>query len=217
VRYFHNEPILHPGAARSSFAGAGGSIVYCLARRHDFIPGESALLQLLGRYRPHLRMTLDRIARLPGGGLSRRAVCLLQSRNLSRSARDDAMADFCIRMINTLRFSSCAAPHIPTSKPHEETLIVELLGDRLTITEGRANGGLGSRIYAQRSVDLPGATIFTILPELPPEVRDGSFFSALGTVAILAARCGGPRRLRAVGTDKNSGQCHGWIFDATEA
>jgi hypothetical protein len=216
VRYFHNEPILHPGAARSSFAGAGGSTVYCLAR-YACIPGESAFLRWLARHRAYLRMTLDWIARLPGDGLSRRAAYLHQSLKLSRSARDDVMADFCIRMNNTLRFSSCAAPHIPTSKPHEETLIVELRGDRLTITEGRANGGLGSRIYAQRSVDLPGASIFTILPELPSQVRDGSFFSALGTVAILAARCGGPRRLHAVGTDKNSGQCHGWIFDATEA
>jgi len=212
VRYFHNEQILHPGAARSSFTGVGGSIVYRLARRRAFIPGKSAFRQ----YRPHLRMTPNRIAKLPGDGLSRRAAYLHQSLNLSRSARDDAMADFSIRMNNTLRFSSCAAPHIPTSKAHEETLIVELCGDRLTITERRADGGSGSRIYAQRSVDLPGASIFTILPELPSHVRDGSFFPALGTVAILAARCGEPRRLRAVGTDKNSGQCHGWIFDATE-
>jgi hypothetical protein len=161
-------------------------------------------------------MILGRIAKLPGDGQSRRAAHLHQSLNLSRSARGDAMADFSIRMINTLRFSNCAAPHIPTSKPHQETLIVELRGDRLTIAERRADGGPGSRIYAQRSIDLPEVSIFTILPELPSQVRDGSFFSALGTVAMLAARCGGPRRLRAVGTDKNSGQCHGWIFDATE-
>jgi hypothetical protein len=127
------------------------------------------------------------------------------------------MADFSIRMNNTLRFSSCEAPHIPTSKPHEETLMVELRGDRLTITERRADGGLGSRIYAQRMIDLPEACIFTILPELPSHVRDGAFFSALGTVAILAGGDAGQRRLRAVGTDRNSGHCHGWIFDATEA
>jgi hypothetical protein len=80
----------------------------------------------------------------------------------------------------------------------------------------RADGGLGSRIYAQRIIDLPEASIFTILPELPSHVRDGSFFPALGTVAILAACGGEQRRLRAVGTDKNSGRCHGWIFDAIE-
>jgi hypothetical protein len=161
-------------------------------------------------------MTPDRIAKLSGDGLSRRAATSHQSLNLSRPARDDAMADFSIRMNNTLRFSSCTAPHIPTSKPHQETLVVELRGDYLTITEGRADGGSGSRIYAQRSFDLPEASIFTILPELPSHIRDGSFFSAVGTVAILTARCGKPRKLRAVGTDKNSGQCHGWIFDATE-
>jgi hypothetical protein len=126
------------------------------------------------------------------------------------------MADFSIRMKNRLQFSNCEAPHIPTSKSHRETLIVELSGDLLTITERRADGRLGSRIYAQRAIDLPEAFIFTILPELPSHVRDGSFFSALGTVAILAARPGELRRLRAVGTDRNSGQCHGWIFNAIE-
>jgi hypothetical protein len=191
--------------------------VYCRARRHAFIPDESAFLQSRVRRRPHLRIAPGRIAKLPGDGLSRRAADLHQSLNSSRSARDDVMADFSICMTNTLRFSNCAAPHIPTSKPHKETLIVELRGDHLTITERRADGSSGSRIYAQRSVDLPEASIFMILPELPSHIRDGSFFPALGTVAILAARCGGPRRLRAVGTDKNSGQCHGWIFDATEA
>jgi hypothetical protein len=126
------------------------------------------------------------------------------------------MADFSIRMNNRLQFSSCEAPHIPTSKPHQETLVVELRGDLLTITERRADGGFGSRIYAQRAIDLPEASIFTILPELPSHVRDGSFFSALGAVALLRTRSGEQRRLRAVGTDKNSGQCHGWIFDALE-
>jgi len=126
------------------------------------------------------------------------------------------MADFSIRMNNRLQFSTCEAPHIPTSKPHEEILVVELRGDLLTITECRVDGGLGSRIYARRTIDLPEVSVFTILPELPSHVRDGSFFSALGTVVILAALRGEQRRLRAVGTDKNSGQCHGWIFDAIE-
>ena len=74
------------------------------------------------------------------------------------------MADFTIRMKNRLQFSSCEAPRIPTSKPHEETLVVELRGDLLTITERRADGGFGSRIYAQRAIDLPDASIFAILP-----------------------------------------------------
>jgi hypothetical protein len=59
-----------------------------------------------------------------------------------------------------------------------------------------------ARIYTQRAIDLPGASIFTILPELPSHVRDGSFFPDLGTVAILAAGSGEQRRLRAVGRQK---------------
>lgn len=124
------------------------------------------------------------------------------------------MADFSIRMTNRLRFSSCEAPHRPTTKAHEERLAVELRGDLLTITELK-NCALGKRIYAQRTLNLPQATTFVILPELPSRVRDGSFFSALGTVAVFGAD-EGIRRLRAVGIDFNSGNCRGWIFDAVE-
>lgn len=125
------------------------------------------------------------------------------------------MADFSIRMANRLRFSSCEAPHRPTTKVHEERLAVELSGDLLTITELK-NCALGKRIYAQRTLNLPGATTFVILPELPSRIRDGSFFSALGTVAVLDAEDGTGRRLHAVGMDLNSGHCRGWIFDAEE-
>jgi hypothetical protein len=129
---------------------------------------------------------------------------------------DDMMADFSIRMRNRLQFSSCDTPHKPTTKVHEEVLAVELRGDLLTITAVRADNDVGSRIYAQRTLDLPGALTFSILPMLPSNVRDASFFSAQGTVALLAVDGGAPRRLRAVGTDTNSGRCHGWIFDAVE-
>lgn len=61
-----------------------------------------------------------------------------------------------------------------------------------------------------------GVSARMILPELPSHVRDGAFFPALGTVAILQLPPGQQRQLRAVGTDNNSGQCHGWIFDAIE-
>jgi hypothetical protein len=126
------------------------------------------------------------------------------------------MADFSIRMNNSLRFSTCDAPHVPTSKTHEESILVELRGDLLTITALGADGSPGSRVYAQRTIDLPETSIFMILPELPSQVRDGAFFPALGTVVIPEPRAGKQRRLRAVGTDNNSGQCHGWIFDAIE-
>lgn len=127
------------------------------------------------------------------------------------------MADFSIRMNNKLQFSSCDAPHQPITKVREEILAVELRGDLLTITAVRKGCDLGSRIYAQRTLDLPGVSTFAILPELPSRVRDGSFFPALGTVAIFVADGGAQRRLRAVGTDTNTGRCHGWVFDAVES
>lgn len=126
------------------------------------------------------------------------------------------MADFSIRMTNKLQFSTCDAPHVPTSKTHEESILVELRGDLLTITALGADGSPGSRVYAQRTIDLPETSIFMILPELPSQIRDGAFFPALGTVVILQPRPGKQSRLRAVGKDNNSGQCHGWIFDAIE-
>ena len=208
MRYFQDEIFRRQGVARAQFIGVSG-IGFPLARVDA--------LSFPARHGPPSRMGLDRIAKqLPTNRPSLKAANPDQSLNPNRATRDDVMADFSIRMKNRLQFSSCEAPHIPTSKPHEETLVVELRGNLLTITERRADGGFGSRIYAQRAIDLPEASIFTILPELPSRVRDGSFFSALGTVAILTTRSGEQRRLRAVGTDKNSGLCHGWIFDALE-
>ncbi len=126
------------------------------------------------------------------------------------------MPDFSVRMKNRLRFSSCEAPHKPTTRIYEEPLTVELRGDLLTITQVGKDCGLGMRIYAQRTLDLPGASLFVILPQLPSRIRDGSFFPALGTVAVFDAQHGTWRRLRAVGTDTNSGHCRGWIFEAVE-
>jgi hypothetical protein len=134
----------------------------------------------------------------------------------SRSRQDHTMADFSIRMTNKLQFSSCDAPHQPTSEAYEERLAVELRGDLLTITELGKQCVARNRIYAQRTLDLPGTSTFVVLPELPSRVRDGSFFPALGTVAVFDAEDGTKRRLRAVGIDFNSGHCRGWIFDAVE-
>jgi hypothetical protein len=202
--------------ARAEFTGDLGGIEPSLADLDAFTSGGSASSRLPARGRPQLHTGSQRIAK-PAHRASPKAAKPDQSFNLSRSARDDGMADFSIRMKNRLQFSHCDAPHIPTSKPYEEILLVDLRGDLLTITERRADGGLGSRIYAQLAIDLPETSIFTILPELPSYVKDGSFFPALGSVAILAARPGEQLRLRAVGTDTNSGQCHGWIFDAIAA
>jgi hypothetical protein len=132
------------------------------------------------------------------------------------SSQDETMPDFSMRMKNRFQFSSCEAPHTPTTGPHEERLAVELCGDLLTITELDKDCGLGNRIYAQRTLDLPGASTFAVLPQLPSRIRDGSFFPALGTVAVFHAADGAKRRLRAVGTHTNNGYCRGWIFDAEE-
>jgi hypothetical protein len=133
-----------------------------------------------------------------------------------RSSQGEGMSDFAVRMKNRLQFSSCEAPCRPTTKIHEQMLDVQLRGDLLTIREVRNDASPGSRIHARRTVDLPNTTIFMILPELPSRVRDGSFFPALGTVAVFHKENGTNRRLRAVGTDTNSGHCRGWIFDAVE-
>lgn len=126
------------------------------------------------------------------------------------------MQDFSIRMTNRLQFSSCDTPWRPMTNPRIETLAVELRDDLLTLTELRDDGTLGNRIYAQRTIDLGSATTFVILPQLPPRVRDGSFFPALGTIVLFETVDGEKRRLRAVGTDTNSRRCRGWIFDARE-
>lgn len=216
VRYFQGEILRRHGMARAEVIRDLGVIEPSLAYADVFTPGRSVSSRWPTRYGPQLLMGLQRIAQ-PAYRPAPKAPDPDQSLHPSRSPRDDGMADFSIRMQNRLQFSHCEAPHIPTSKPYEEILLVDLRGDLLTITERRADGGLGSRIYAQRAIDLPETSIFTILPELPSYVKDGSFFPALGTVAILAAHPGEQLRLRAVGTDTNSGQCHGWIFDAIAA
>lgn len=125
------------------------------------------------------------------------------------------MREFSVRMKNRMQFSTCEAPHRPVlaNKDAIEILTVSLVKDLLTISEVHQDG---SRIYARRTIDLPAATIFMILPQLPSATTDGAFFPALGTAVIFARASGEKLRLRAVGTDTNSGHCHGWIFDAVE-
>lgn len=102
-------------------------------------------------------------------------------------SRGNGMVDFSIRMKNKLRFSTCDAPHVPTSKTHEEIILVELRGDLLMITALGADGSPGSRVYAQRTIDLPETSLFMILPELPSHVRDGAFPSARHRRNLAAA------------------------------
>jgi len=129
---------------------------------------------------------------------------------------DGLMRDFSVTMINHLRFSSCEAPWQAITRPRKELLAVAYRDDHLTLTELKADGSPGSRIYAQRSVVMPDAMTFLILSRLPSRIRDSAFFPASGTAIVHAPADGSPRRLSAVGTDVNSGRCHGWMFDAVE-
>jgi hypothetical protein len=149
---FQNEVFWRQGIARVEFSGDLGGVAF-----HPHVDASSPCSALSGlpvRHGPHQRTVLDQAAK-PGRRPPLETASPDQSLNVSLSAGDDGMADFTIRVKNTLQFSNCEAPHIPTSRPYEEVLIVALRGYLLTITEHRADGGLGSRIYAQRAIDLP--------------------------------------------------------------
>jgi hypothetical protein len=215
VQSFQGNPILCDGACRSQ--AIDGIDVRPSAAPADTSAGrEPPSGASLARCWPYLRVHLPQPIPTPVNGPPQRSPDRDQQPHLYRADRDDVMADFSIRMNNRLQFSSCDAPHQPTTKVHEETLAVELRGDLLTITAVRKGCELGSRIYAQRTLDIPGISKFVILSELPSHIQDGSFFPAYGSVTISPADGGARRRLRAVGTDTNTGRCHGWIFDAVE-
>jgi len=125
------------------------------------------------------------------------------------------MSDFLTRMSNQFRFSRCDCPHLPITEIREEVVTVESRQNVLTITAPETS--LGSpRIYGRLTVELPGSSIFMILPRLPANVIDNSFFPAMGSILIFEPDETGLRRMRATGMDSNSGQCRGWIFDAVE-
>lgn len=132
------------------------------------------------------------------------------------SSAEGLMRDFSVTMLNRLRFSTCESPWRPITRARQELLAVAYRNDVLTLTELKADGSLGRRIYAQRSVILPGAMTFVMLRQLPSRLRDNTFFPASGTAVVFAPAEGSPRRLSAVGTDLNSGLCRGWLFDAVE-
>src|SRR5882672_5788062 len=119
------------------------------------------------------------------------------------------MLDFSVRMRNRVQFSDCQAPWRPITGSREDTLAVTLCGDLLTLTAVRPDGILGSRIYAQRTIELTAATAFMILPQLPSRIRDELHFPAQGTVVLFGPDPGEKRRLRAVGLDTNSRRCRG--------
>ncbi len=126
------------------------------------------------------------------------------------------MKDFVVRMTNTWKFSACEHPHHPITPSKTETIIVELCRHVLTISTFEGAKQARRRIYATEAVTLDGAMTFTIVANLPHGISDDVFFPAIGTAVAFEPPPSGRRRLRAVGTDWNSGRCHGWIFDAVE-
>jgi hypothetical protein len=90
MRLFQNVLICR-SVPRSSFVGGGGGIVHCRARADAFYP--AALSRLPARYRPRLRMDLNRVAKLPAIGPQRRRPTPINLSDLSRPALDYAMDD----------------------------------------------------------------------------------------------------------------------------
>jgi hypothetical protein len=119
-------------------------------------------------------------------------------------------------MSNRFRFSRCESPHLPITEVWEEEITVELRQNILTITANETRLLRSPRIYSLLTLEAAGMSIFMIMPTLPLKLTDTSFFPAQGSVVLFAPDGNGVRRLQASGMDKNSGQCRGWIFDASE-
>jgi hypothetical protein len=125
-------------------------------------------------------------------------------------------SDFLTRMSNRFRFSRCDTPHLPITEVWEEEITVELRGNILTITANETRLLRSPRIYGLLTLEVARFSIFMIIQQLPAKVTDDAFFPAMGSIVLFEPDVSGKRRLRASGMDKNSGQCRGWIFDASE-
>jgi hypothetical protein len=125
------------------------------------------------------------------------------------------MCSFSIFMHNSLQFSATDAPDRPVTEAYPEVLRVELKDNLLTIADATGPDSPGNTIYARRTMALDGATVFTILPEPPPGIRDVKFFGAIGTVVLFDGD-ENYRRLKTTGIDKLSGDWRAWTFDAVE-
>jgi hypothetical protein len=130
---------------------------------------------------------------------------------------------FSIRMLNEVKLSECSRPSVPTGKGHVELLRVDLVDDLLSLSvvmgrkgKGRSDEALGVRRYAQKMVDMSGATAFMFLTEPPAGITDEMFFPARGTAVLYDNDDCGPRVLKACGIDRNNGKGLSWIFRAIE-
>ena len=133
---------------------------------------------------------------------------------------------FSIRMRNDVKLSSSDRPSVATAVGRVELVRVELQDDLLTIADirGERRTGndkavecVGARLYARKTISIPGVTTFMFLARPPVGVADDKFFAAEGTVALFENAPKGPRMLKACGIDRSNGQCISWIFDAIEA
>jgi hypothetical protein len=134
-------------------------------------------------------------------------------------------SSFSMQMLNDVKLSDFRRPSVPTAKGCIELLRVELHNDLLTIADikGQRRNGTGgpveshgARLYALKTVRMPGATAFMFLSKPPAGVTDEKFCAARGTAILYDnAQCG-PRVLKASGVDQGNGQRCGWIFDAVE-
>jgi len=132
---------------------------------------------------------------------------------------------FSMQMLNDVKLSKCKRPSVPTARGRLELVRVELHDDLLTIADikGRCRKGAGSpvethgaRLYALKTINMQGATVFMFLSEPPAGVTDEKFFAAKGTAVLYDNARSGPRVLKACGIDRNNGQCLSWIFNAVE-
>jgi hypothetical protein len=124
------------------------------------------------------------------------------------------MPDFAVRMQSRFARSTRSALDEPTTRLVSGTLQVERTGEILTIAGIAFNGSPVERIYAQRTLEVEGASVFMILPALPEGYDDDQFFPALGTVVVHEVDR--PRRLKAAGADVVTGEYRGWTFTAVE-
>ncbi|MGL4437818.1 MAG: hypothetical protein ACRCUE_00960 [Bosea sp. (in: a-proteobacteria)] len=145
------------------------------------------------------------------------------------------MNDFRIRMFNKIASSRCEAPGDVLHRPEEETLIVTLESELLTISDTgmfrfpeAPNQGIFAanfRIYARLRKTTGTQMHFDMLEKVPghPDVLHFEVLEKYDQQCVLT-NDGGIRRLHAYGVDDGNvpfskpgrSSCRGWVFDATE-
>jgi hypothetical protein len=146
------------------------------------------------------------------------------------------MADFRIRMKNTLAFSRCEDLSSQVRAAGEEILIVTLKDDLLTISDTglfffeenpqHMNFAANNRIYATKISEKKGEMLFQMLEKAPqyPDVQHFEVLEKPQSRCQLTVDKDGRRHLYAYGADDGNvpvlspgrTNCRGWIFKADE-